>query len=141
MTKLLFFFLSILITLPLIAGDHHHDSSGELTLHHGKKWIANQATHVGMTTIRTLVRSRPPGSQAVLAERLSTEVQTIAAKCDMTGKAHEQLHLVFVPLMQEVKSLKNASDQALIEKALAEIERLTNRYFEHFQVAKSQTSN
>ena len=115
--------------------EHHKaDSEEKLHLNNGKKWIVNEATEVGMKNMQAIIIAFAQNKStdfAKLGQELGQESQTLINKCDMTGPAHDQLHLVLHPMLTAISGIKkgNAKDVIKMSNLLAD-------YFEHFETAK-----
>lgn len=100
------------------------------------KWNANKATQIGMHKIDSTVRK----FQALkrqdfknLGALLSKETSAIVKNCDMTGEAHDQLHLVLVPILEQVVLLKEDHSIADKNTAVKNIEGLVEAYYQYFK--------
>ena len=128
--KYIFLIAVTLISLGLQA---HEGTDGEqLKLDQGKKWIANEATHVGMTAIDKLLKSA--SDNETLVADLQKEIQSITSQCTMTGPAHDQLHIVLIPIIEQTAALGSAKN-ADRQQHLDELKHLTHAYFKHFKTA------
>jgi hypothetical protein len=104
-----------------------------LRLDNGKKWDANPATHEGMTKMKALIE-KSVGGQTVDYKALGTSLQAESAaiikQCDMKGEAHDQLHIVLVPMLGFIAKLQDGSGgQAEVDAMNAEL----GRYFAYFE--------
>ncbi len=107
-----------------------------LRLNNGEKWIVNNATQVGilkMDSIITSYRSNKEDDFLELGQNLSKQTSFIIKSCDMTGEAHDQLHVVLVPMLDEISILKESENAEESKKALVELESLIEAYFNHFE--------
>ena len=108
----------------------------ELKLDNDKKWIANLETHDGVKNMYTIIKkfqSRTDKDYIVLSDALSKETSVIIEKCSMKGEPHDQLHVVLVPMLDEISVLKETNSNSDSKKAaLAKLEFLMKKYFEHF---------
>ncbi len=111
---------------------HHNEGQEErLRLDNGKKWIANDATHIGMTNINNLLAEylkNKNTDRVTLAKAMSKETSTLISKCNMTGEAHDQLHLVLVPILESIDEIKKSNS----DEALMKLENHLKEYFRHF---------
>lgn len=114
----------------------HHQSEPVLKMNHGEKWPVNEATEVGMDQLEIIINdfTKEGGTDFVdLANQLKAETDIIIQKCDMKGEAHEQLHLVLHPILDQVHKLNdvpNAQEGALVTDELSELLQV---YHTHFQ--------
>ncbi len=107
-----------------------------LRLNNGEKWIANTETQIGiikMDSIITSFKSNKEDDFMELGQKLSKQTSFIIKSCDMTGVAHDQLHVVLVPMLDEISILKESEDAIESKKALVELESLIEAYFKHFE--------
>ena len=85
-----------------------------------------------MDSILRVFRSDSTKDYVALANALSQQTSVIIKKCSMTGEPHDQLHVVLVPMLDEISKLKESEPDALPEKALHQLEILIAAYFKHF---------
>ena len=52
-----------------------------------------------------------------LGEALSEQTSTIIKKCSMKGEPHNQLHVVLVPMLDEISILKESKNKGASQKA------------------------
>ncbi len=107
-----------------------------LKLNNGEKWAANLETHIGVTQMDSIIKTFKSGSQkdfAVLGNALSQQTGMIIKKCNMKGEPHEQLHLVLLPMLDEISALTELGTETPSEKVLQELENLIAVYFKHFK--------
>jgi len=112
------------------------DESGTLKLNKGEKWIANPETHIGvikMDSILKVFKSETNKEYITLGESLSKQTSFIISKCNMKGEPHEQLHLVLVPMLDEINIIKESQSQDDKNKALSNLKNLISSYFMHFK--------
>jgi hypothetical protein len=111
------------------------ESSPILKLNNGKKWIANIETHDGVTKMDSIIsnfKSNTTEDYFALGEALSEQTSTIIKKCSMKGEPHNQLHVVLVPMLDEISILKESKNKGASQKALQQLEGLIADYFKHF---------
>lgn len=113
---------------------HRNGSGHGLRLDNGKKWQANEATHVGMGNIQKLLvdfEASEAKNYRSLGESLQAEANTIIRKCTMTGEPHHQLHLVLNPMLRAINRLATgeggSSEFEAVKKHLQD-------YHSHFQL-------
>ena len=51
----------------------------------------------------------------------------------MTGEAHDQLHVILVPMLDEISILKESNKLEESNTALNELEDLIDTYYEYFK--------
>ena len=108
-----------------------------LRLNNGEKWVANNETQIGILKMDSIIRAfKSNGNENYLSlgENLSKQTSYIIKSCNMTGDAHDQLHVVLVPMLDEISILKDSDNKEESESALNELEDLIEGYFSHFQV-------
>lgn len=108
-----------------------------LRLNNGGKWVANTETQIGiikMDSILKAFKGSENNNYLNLGEDLSEQTSYIIKSCNMTGEAHDQLHVVLVPMLDEISVLKESNNKEEIERALSDLEVLIDEYFNHFKL-------
>ena len=108
-----------------------------LKLNNGAKWVANNETQIGVFKMDSIIKAfKIDGKDDYLnlGKDLSKQTSFIIKSCNMTGEAHDQLHVVLVPMLDEISTLKEASNSAESERALTELDALIDAYFSHFKL-------
>ncbi len=106
-----------------------------LKLNNGEKWVANNATQIGVTKMDSIINSftsNKENNYIELGKDLSKQTSYIIKSCDMTGEAHDQLHVILVPMLDEISILKESMNIEESRTALIELENLIEGYFNHF---------
>ncbi|MBT8324028.1 MAG: hypothetical protein HKN99_10080 [Winogradskyella sp.] len=103
-----------------------------LVLNNGEKWIANEETHLGMIRIDSILKNNTSSDGKILGDALSKETSYIIKSCDMKGEAHDQLHLVLVPMLEEITDLKDVTEAETIENRVTHLKGLVKIYFQFF---------
>ena len=106
-----------------------------LKLNNGERWIVNEATQIGVTKMDSIIKSfnsNKSDNFIELGNNLSKQTSYIIKNCDMTGEAHDQLHVILVPMLDEIWVLKESKKVEDRRKALNELESLIEAYFAHF---------
>lgn len=108
-----------------------------LRLNAGKKWISNTETHEGIIKMKTIISTFEKESDKhykVLGDSLAKQTSYIIKHCSMKGESHDQLHVVLIPMLDEISILReeNNLDKSII--ALQNLERLMAAYFKFFKV-------
>lgn len=98
-----------------------------LHLNGSEKWPVNEATNVGMSTMRGILNSYKEVTFEGLGDSLNNQTNYIIEHCDMKGEAHDQLHLVLLPILEEIAAIKNG------KKDLKSIEKQLDNYFNYFE--------
>lgn len=107
-----------------------------LRLNNGEKWVVNNATQVGITKMDSIItsfKSNKENSFGELGQNLSKQTSFIIKSCDMIGEAHDQLHVLLVPMLDEISILKESENSKECKSALSELEHLVEAYFNHFK--------
>ncbi len=104
-----------------------------LELNKGKKWIANVETHIGMKRIDSILKQNTSLDGKALGEALSKETSYIIKSCNMKGEAHDQLHIVLVPILEEITEIKDVTEVDKLKDKSAYIKGLVNTYFKYFK--------
>ena len=104
-----------------------------LTLNNKEKWIANEETHFGMKRIDSILKNNTSSNGQQLGEALSKETSYIIKSCDMEGVAHDQLHVVLVPILEEITDIKDIENTIEIERKVATLQSLIATYFKYFK--------
>ena len=105
-----------------------------LTLNNNEKWVANEETHIGMKRIDSILNNNTSTSGKVLGDILSKQTSYIIKSCDMEGEAHDQLHVVLVPILEEITDIKDVENTSELEKKVTNLQSLTATYFEYFKI-------
>jgi hypothetical protein len=104
-----------------------------LVLNNGEKWMANEETHIGMKRIDSILKNNTSSNGKVLGDALSKETSYIIKSCDMTGEAHDQLHVVLVPILEEITEIKDVNETNKLENKVTYLKGLVNIYFQYFK--------
>ncbi len=104
-----------------------------LTLNNNQKWVSNKETHIGMQRIDSILKHNDFKSAKKLGKSLSKQTSYIIKSCDMTGEAHDQLHVVLVPIIEEISEIKELDNTSEIDKKVRHLQRLTATYFNYFK--------
>ncbi|SDS57401.1 hypothetical protein [Winogradskyella sediminis] len=105
-----------------------------LTLNNNEKWIANKETHIGMKRIDSILKNNTSSNGKILGKALSKQTSYIIKSCDMEGEAHDQLHVVLVPILEEITDIKDVENPLEIEKKVITLQSLTATYFKYFKI-------
>lgn len=104
-----------------------------LVFNDGGKWIANEETHIGMKRIDSIIKNNTVLDGKTLGEALSKETSYIIKNCDMKGDPHDQLHVVLVPILEEITEIKEITEPIVLKESMAHLEGLVNTYFIYFK--------
>ncbi|WP_339756889.1 hypothetical protein [uncultured Winogradskyella sp.] len=105
-----------------------------LVFNNGEKWIANPETHTGMKRIDSILKNNTTSDGKILGEALSKETSYIIKSCDMKGEEHNQLHVVLVPILEEITDIKEVTDSSELKNKVSHLKSLINTYFKHFKI-------
>lgn len=105
-----------------------------LTLNNNEKWIANEETHIGMKRIDSILKNNALSDGKLLGDVLSKQTSYIIKSCDMTGEAHDQLHVVLVPILEGIIELQDVKKPSELEKKETALRSLTATYFRYFKI-------
>lgn len=100
------------------------------------KWIANKETHIGvknMDSIINAIKAEDKNNYKTLGEDLSKQTSYIIKNCNMTGESHDQLHVVLVPMLDEISILKETTDNEERKTSVKNLQILIDLYFKHFK--------
>ncbi|NMH87473.1 hypothetical protein [Flavivirga algicola] len=109
----------------------------ELIFNEGKPWFVNNETHIGVTKMDVLIKNfnkSKDKNYSNLGELLSKQTSYIIKNCSMTGKSHDQLHIVLVPILNEISVLKEGKDNTIKKMALLKLQIYIDTYFKHFAI-------
>ncbi|OUR93432.1 hypothetical protein A9Q87_05280 [Flavobacteriales bacterium 34_180_T64] len=109
----------------------------QLKFDRGEKWQVNDETHVGLLKMDSIIRKFKTDSQkdyVDLGELLSKQTSFVIKNCSMKGESHDQLHVVLVPMLDEISMLKESTTTSESVNALSNLESLIHNYFRHFKL-------
>ncbi|RLD29931.1 MAG: hypothetical protein DRI75_01545 [Bacteroidetes bacterium] len=112
------------------------DKSTKLSLDNGKKWLANKETHIGIKNMDSLIEAFTANNAKnyfELGEALSKQTSYVIKNCTMKGESHNQLHVVLVPMLDEISVLKDTTDSEERKKIIKNLQKLIEIYFQHFK--------
>ena len=108
-----------------------------LKLNNGEKWVVNEATQVGVSKMDSIInsfKSNKDDDFVGLGKNLSKQTSFIIKSCDMINEAHDQLHVILVPMLDEISTLKESQNKEESKLALNELNTLIESYFSHFHI-------
>jgi len=111
--------------------------NAELKLNDGKKWLANIETHEGIYNMNSIIKTFKNGQEknySTLGEQLSEQSSYIIKNCTMKGESHDQLHVVLVPMLDEITIFKESDSDNEASIALMRMENLIVEYFNYFEI-------
>jgi len=113
------------------------DESIKLKLDNGQKWMANKETHIGIKNMDSIIKalkSEANKDYISLGDALSKQTSFVIKNCTMKGEPHDQLHVILVPMLDEISILKESESKDDSENALGKLESLIKDYFNHFKI-------
>lgn len=108
-----------------------------LKLNNSERWVVNNETQIGVLKMDSIIKAFKADEKANyldLGKDLSKQTSFIIKSCNMTGEAHDQLHVVLVPMLDEISTFKEANNVDESKSALTELETLIDAYFSHFKL-------
>lgn len=108
-----------------------------LKLNVNEKWIANLETHQGVSKMDAIISAFKTNSKTdykILGEDLSKQTSFIIKHCSMKGESHDQLHVVLLPMLDEISILREDTNHEKKKLALHNLELLVSTYFKFFKV-------
>ena len=122
------------------SNEHKEDSEKKivLKLNGDEKWEANQATGIGMTKIKDVLSAINTDGMTVeqyreLGEKLSEQTDYIINKCDMSGPAHDNLHIVLTEILTKISELKEVNSPDEGKTYVNNLSKDIKTYFEYFK--------
>jgi len=109
----------------------------QLKLNDGEKWLANKETHEGISNMESIIKTFKNGQEKNyrrLGEDLSKQSSYVIKNCTMKGEPHEQLHVVLVPMLDEITIFKESDIDQEASIALKRLENLIVKYYNHFEI-------
>ncbi|WP_055442397.1 hypothetical protein [Lacinutrix himadriensis] len=109
----------------------------QLRLNHGNKWLANPETQGGVVKMNAMIeafKTETNKDYNALGKKLAKQTSYIIKNCSMVGEPHDQLHVVLVPMLDEISNLKEAKNNTEGEASLAKLEGLIKDYFLYFKL-------
>ena len=108
-----------------------------LKLNNGEKWVANNETQIGIVKMDSIIqkfKNDETNNYLGLGNDLSKQTSFIIKSCNMKGESHDQLHVVLVPMLDKISTLKESDNIEECKSSLVELENLIESYFYHFKV-------
>lgn len=85
----------------------------QLTFNNGNKWLVNLETHEGVKHMDSILKrfdSENSKNYQELGNQLSKQTSYVIKNCTMTGESHDQLHVVLVPILDEISVLRETEN-------------------------------
>ncbi len=138
--KKLFGILIIFTLAASLHSCHHHGDAGEtLALNNGKKWNADDVTAANVAALQNVLTEFSAKNETGLdayrgaAQQLQQAANKLISDCRMKGPDHEALHLWLVPLLDQIKNLKNAADEKQAAEVYGQIENQMKQFNNFFE--------
>lgn len=118
-----------------VTHDEHEHESETIKLDNGKKWKVdeNMMAHIRNMENDVNTFDTKKAEYAVLATKLSNNLDLLTANCTMTGQAHDELHkwlLPFIDLSEEFGESKNEKESVAYYQNIKTTFANFNTYFE-----------
>jgi|GEM_PF-1336156 len=110
--------------------------TAKLKMDEVEKWIANTETQVGLERMDSLIsdfKNQEFGDYQTLGHQLVKQTDYVIKNCTMQGEAHDELHAVLIPMLDQISILKEEKDASKSKKALTRLEQHIHAYFDHFK--------
>jgi|GEM_PF-155982 len=134
---------------PATENTHIHDEHDEhnqdktknqvLTLNNGEKWKADEPTQRHATQLIEINKEFEPKAENAnlemfrnYSDMLQQELNAMIRDCKMQGPEHDALHLWLEPVLQLVKTMKEAKNEEearMVELRLTEAIQVYNQFF------------
>lgn len=102
----------------------------------GGLWIVNEPTQIGMTKMIEMIEAFNSNEYLSLGKGCQDQLNYITSNCDMKGQAHDELHKVLLPIIDEVSSLQDSSHFDHGKEHVESLQKLLNLYFDNFKNLK-----
>lgn len=109
----------------------------QLKFDNGEQWVANIETHEGVEKMNSIIsafKNSKSTDYKALGDDLSKQTSYVIKNCSMKGEPHDQLHVVLVPMLDEISILREHTDNITSEAALHQLEQLIEAYFKYFKM-------
>lgn len=116
--------------------ESHAEHTEGLALNNGAQWQADSTTRVNVTLLqRTIADARTAKTTNYLqtAAALQEGLNKMVKECTMQGPDHDALHKWLEPLMEKVKTLKQADSAEKAAAILADIEKHLDLFTQYFK--------
>lgn len=108
----------------------------ELKLDHGNKWQVNPETQQGIVKMDSIINAFKGNNAAdynILGNLLAKQSGYIIKNCTMEGEPHDQLHVVLMPMLEDISTLKESGNEADLKQASQNLNTLIQAYYKHFE--------
>lgn len=117
------------------AHEPHAEHAEGLALNNGAKWQADSTTRVNVTLLQKTItdaRTAKTANYLQTAAALQEGLNKMVKECTMQGPDHDALHKWLEPLMEKVKTLKQADTAEKASAILADIEKHLDLFTQYF---------
>ena len=123
---------------PASSNNEHHDGHATLIFNGDEKWEVNDATEIGMTNIKEILSMVKLDGMEVeqfhkLGNQLSEQTENIINKCDMSGPAHDNLHVILTEILTDISGIKETDSADSGKRHFLKLKKDINTYFEYFK--------
>ena len=108
-----------------------------LSLDGAVKWNVNAETHQGMLQIQDILDNMDPLSiedYNLMGNKCDEQTAYIITNCSMKGEAHNQLHYVLHPILDDIANLQKETTLEGADKAKSSLEKNLTDYFTYFEL-------
>lgn len=121
--------------------EEDNETTSNLKLNDGKKWIANPETITGINNMIAILGNPIEEERVILyvarGQQLMEEFKLLVSNCTMTGEAHDQLHNYILPLKEKIEILSNCEDTTACDLTSLDILRFLNDFNNYFEGDKN----
>jgi hypothetical protein len=135
--------LALALSTPAMSEDVRsgdHAAHAQLTLDHGRKWIADKDTIDTVAAMKSAVQKvsgvspRPsPAEMRTAGANLQELLQALIRGCTMDGASHEQLHTWISALAPQIEKLRTSEVPQDGYAAIEKISEILRSFDGHFQ--------
>ncbi len=134
--------LILCLIITLILGCKEQNSTNapvtnqlELKLDNGKKWLANPETQLGIYKMDSIIKNfkgKSPNDYNTCGNALAKQTSYIIKNCSMEGEPHDQLHVVLLPMLENISVLRESGNLTQLQQAEQNLKELIQAYYTYF---------
>lgn len=123
--------------------DHAHSHEGVdsdmLTLNNGSKWMADEPTNKNASILISIGEMFSKDSDKTLEDYhtfgndINAAINLMIKECSMKGEADQALHYWFLPLLEQVNTIKEATDTIGLGTITSEMIHRLKEYNDYFE--------
>ena len=122
--------------------DHHdHESiaAESLTLDNGTKWEADEPTNNNANLLISIgdrfsdISNKTLEDYQIFGKDILGGINKMIQECSMEGAADHALHLWFLPLLEQSRTLQEATDTTGLASLTSEMIHRLNEYYDYFE--------